>query len=271
MKTLYISDLDGTLLRSDRRTSEFTNQTINELVEQGMLFSYATARSYISSRPVTEGLDAKIPVILYNGVMTIDNADGSIIFINYLPDCVHDLLDDLIAHDIYPIVYSMQNGIERMSYVEDKRSDGMKRFHDLCGEDKRKYPVKEAKQLHDGEIFYFTCIDEYEKLEPFYKKYMDQYQCLFLRDIYTDDQWLDFLPKGTSKASAIKHLKEYYQCDRVIAFGDGLNDIEMFQMADEAYAVENAVPELKAIATGIIDGNYHDGVAKWLKENFKTT
>ena len=40
-------------------------------------------------------------------------------------------------------------------------------------------------------------------------------------------------------------------------------------MADEAYAVENAVPELKTLATGIIAGNNDDGVAKWLKEHYK--
>ena len=32
MKTLYVSDLDGTLLRSDQRTSEYTNRTVNALV-----------------------------------------------------------------------------------------------------------------------------------------------------------------------------------------------------------------------------------------------
>ena len=46
MKTLYVSDLDGTLLNSQQQTSTYTNQTIEKLVDQGMLFSYATARSY---------------------------------------------------------------------------------------------------------------------------------------------------------------------------------------------------------------------------------
>ena len=49
MKTLYVSDLDGTLLRSDERTSDYTNQVINRLTEQGMLFSYATARSLVTA------------------------------------------------------------------------------------------------------------------------------------------------------------------------------------------------------------------------------
>lgn len=39
----------------------------------------------------------------------------------------------------------------------------------------------------------------------------------------------------------------------------------MFDMADEAYAVANAVPELKARATAVIGGNNEDGVARWLE------
>ena len=50
-------------------------------------------------------------------------------------------------------------------------------------------------------------------------------------------------------------------------FGDGENDVDMFKEADECYAVENAVEELKAIATGVIGSNDADGVAKWLREN----
>lgn len=63
MKTLYVSDLDGTLLNRQQQTSTYTNQTIEKLVDQGMLFSYATARSYYSAKPATKGLSAKIPLI----------------------------------------------------------------------------------------------------------------------------------------------------------------------------------------------------------------
>lgn len=48
-------------------------------------------------------------------------------------------------------------------------------------------------------------------------------------------------------------------------FGNGKNDIDMFQVADESYAVENACDELKKYATGIIDSNDNDGVAKWIE------
>ena len=45
-------------------------------------------------------------------------------------------------------------------------------------------------------------------------------------------------------------------------FGDRKNDLDMFRFADEAYAVQNADEELKAVATEIIGCNDEDGVAK---------
>lgn len=64
-------------------------------------------------------------------------------------------------------------------------------------------------------------------------------------------------------------IKELVNCNRIVSFGDAINDIRMFELSDECYAVENAVDELKAVATGIIGSNEQDGVAKWLKENVK--
>ena len=71
MKTLYVSDLDGTLLRNDAQTSEYTNQVINQLTSEGILFSYATARSYLTATKATKGLNAKIPIITYNGAVIL--------------------------------------------------------------------------------------------------------------------------------------------------------------------------------------------------------
>ena len=79
MKTLYVTDLDGTLLRSDQTISAYTNETINRLVEQGMLFSYATARSYVTARKVAGELRAQIPLIVYNGTFIIDNVSGKLL------------------------------------------------------------------------------------------------------------------------------------------------------------------------------------------------
>ena len=77
------------------------------------------------------------------------------------------------------------------------------------------------------------------------------------------------MPQHATKADAILQLKEQMGFDQVVVFGDAVNDIPMFEIADECYAMENAVPELKSIATGIIGNNNDNGVARWLKENYK--
>lgn len=66
-KTLYVTDLDGTLLNKNDRINPKSIKIINDLVEKGMLFTYATARSLVSASVVTEGLSTNIPVIAYNG------------------------------------------------------------------------------------------------------------------------------------------------------------------------------------------------------------
>lgn len=74
------------------------------------------------------------------------------------------------------------------------------------------------------------------------------------------------MPKDVTKASAVQKLKQITQSDYVVVFGDGINDLEMFGAADECYAMANAEPELKAVATNIIESNDNDGVAHWLAE-----
>ena len=90
--------------------------------------------------------------------------------------------------------------------------------------------------------------------------------CNFQQEFYQPEYWCELMPREATKANAIIRLKAMLGCDRVVAFGDALNDIPMFQIADECYAVENAVEELKALATGSIASNEQDGVAKWLLE-----
>ena len=269
MKTLYVSDLDGTLLTSEQVTSSFTNETINRLVESGMLFSYATARSFSTAHKVTAGMSANFPVIVYNGTFIRNNDGGKILLKNLFDkNKAVSIANDLISGGVQPIVYSLIDTTEKFSYIQSKINDAERDFILTRKGDYRDRPIDNFEQLTEGEIFYFTCIDEPEKLEPFYLKYKDEFNCFYQSDIYSGEQWLEIIPKSASKSKAANQLKKLLGCDKLVVFGDGINDIDLFEAADECYAVKNAVDALKQIATGIIASNNDDGVAKFLLEQF---
>ena len=269
-KTLYISDLDGTLLRGDQTLSAYTVETVNRLVEQGMCFSYATARSYLTAKKVTEGLSASVPAIVYNGSFTVEQGTGKRLCTNaFTPEEAKEILNTLLSHGIYPLVYAFVDGVEKYSWCPARESRGMKIFNDTRTGDPRENPVEDPADLYRGEIFHFTCIDEEEALLPLYEKFRDRFPCVSHHDIYSGEPWLEIQPHGATKAEAILALKEKLGCDRLVCFGDGNNDVSMFRVADECYAMANAQAELKAIATAVIGSNEEDGVARFLAAHYK--
>lgn len=267
MKTLYVSDLDGTLLRNNEKTSAFTNKVINDLTERGMFFSYATARSLITAQKATAGILAKIPLIVYNGAFVMDNATKDILIANYFDHSANELLDDLFQNEVYPIVYAYIDGKEKFSFVPALCTTGMQKFLNSRKGDIRTNAVDAVTDLKAGSLFYITCIDAPHKLQPLYEKYKSRFHCVYQTDIYTNEQWLEIMPLNASKANAARQLKALLGCEKIVAFGDGKNDMDLFELADESYAVENAHEDLKKYATAIILSNEKDGVARWFTQN----
>ena len=264
-KTLYVSDLDGTLLTREQILSEFTVDTINSLVERGMMFSYATARSVYTAGVITRRLRGNIPVIVYNGTFILENGTGRHLLEHYFsPDDAALISNTLIKNGVHPIVYSFINGEEKFSYVPHSTTEA---FLNTRRGDGRDRPT-DVRHILDGDVFHFSCIDSPRHLFPAYEFLKDKFPCIYNRDIYSGEQWLEVHPKGVTKANAVLELKNLLGCDRVVCFGDGKNDISMFNIADECYAVGNADEELKEIATAVIDSNDADGVAKWLIQEY---
>ncbi len=271
MKTLYVSDLDSTLLNSKAQLSDFTRETLNALTKKGMLFSFATARSAVTAAVVTEGFEGTTPIIVYTGTFISDRKTKDIIISNTMTcEETKAVKDAVNRFGFVPIVYALVSGVERFMYDPDVISTSVVEFIKTREGDSRSIAVSGGFEgALQGDIFYFTFMEPREKLQPVYEFLRSKCNCLFQPDNYTDNWFLEVMPKAATKANGALKLKEMTGAQRLVVFGDGYNDMELFRVADEAYAVENAVPELKEIATGIIGNCDEDAVAKWLLENYR--
>lgn len=269
MKILYISDLDGTLLNSDTQISKYSINTINKIIKNGHCFSYATARSFPVAHDLTSKLNIDIPVITHNGVFLVNPRTKKNIISNFFTYQENLYLIDLFSkYKMTPNVYSFIEEKERVSLIPDYENAAKKYYLDSRKGDKRLRFVENNNELYVGNIFYYLCMGYKSELQDLYDilKTDKRFNVILARE-NSKDFWLDIMPKNATKANAILKLKEILGCDKIICFGDGLNDIPMFKISDECYAMQNAVMELKQIATAVIEGNNNDGVAKWLSKS----
>lgn len=262
--TLFVSDLDGTLLGPQARLSEHTRDTLNRLIAHGLAFTFATARSVHSTLPLLPGLKRTLPAVYYNGSF-IRVADDRLLYARYFsPQQAAAVFTRLRAAEVAPIVYSMVQGCERCTYSRPLSSPEMCAFLDTKRGDVRMYPTAGFEGLQLQDVFYFTCIDSAEKLLPLYEAWKDEFTCYYQKDLYSGDTWLEITPPQTGKAIAVRKLGDMLQCEKIVCFGDGINDLSLFQAADIGVAVGNACTPLKAAATEIAPRNDEDGVVRWI-------
>lgn len=266
MSTLILSDLDGTLLGPGAALSTPTRDGINNLVANGLQFTYATARSYVSAARVTDGLDLRIPVTVSGGAFQLDPGTGAILNEERIAD---DDLDTVLRlcreHRVPPIVYNGTPTAERATWVEGEESEGMRRFlSDRVG-DRRFRPATGWARLPRDGAFYATIIGEPAAVAALTIDIAaaTEGRLSLIAQIDThhpQDTYLELSAARATKAHAVAWLRDYLNVDQVIAYGDNLNDLPMFGAADEAYAVSNAAPEVLAAATGVIGPHTEDGV-----------
>ena len=202
-KTLYVSDLDGTLLTPEQRLSPFTVRVLEYLLGQGVAFTYATARSGYSAAAVTQGLESPLPVILYNGAFVRLGPQGEVLLRQGFSPEQREAVKNLLARwEIQPLVYTLLAGKERVRWVPGKETPGAARYLESRQGDPRLLPAQEAS-LYEGEVFYFTCIGEREQLFPAWEALgqVPGVSALLQEEIYRPGEfWLEVMAAGATKA-----------------------------------------------------------------------
>lgn len=264
--------MDGTLLNSEEQISNQSLAIINGYIQKGLHFTFATARTCSSALDAVTGLMINQPVIVGNGARVIVPATGAVLSsVSLSSRQVHFISGLLDSLNLYPLVFTSVQDKEKLLWVAGKESNGMKHFLNKHKHQKRMAPVKNKGELFRGDITEISCIGSRDELASLYQilRLRSDFACVFQQELNRPEYWCQIMPAQATKGEGIKRLREFGDYDQVIAFGDSLNDISMFQEADRCYAVENANPLLKRLATGLIGNSDHDGVARWILEHIE--
>lgn len=276
MKTLYISDLDGTLLQPNVELSDRTVTILNELIKQGMHFTVATARTIASVEPILKDVNIQVPLVLMNGVCIYDLRSRKYLHIEAFSEKSKAILLSVIKeYRLKGFAYAIENDV-LSTYYEDISS---KPLYDFYKERVDRYnkcftQVQSFASLKDVPLIYFSLMDIKENLDHVYQtlQAIPELGCTYYKDNYTKDLWyLEIYNNRASKYHGVQFLRNYGDYDSIVCFGDNRNDLPMFEASDVKIAVANAFRELKEKADIIIGGNSEDGVAMWLKKNAKIT
>lgn len=274
MKTLYISDLDGTLLQPDVELSKKTITILNELIGQGMLFSVATARSIASLKTILKDVAITMPIVMMNGVCIYDlKKDEYLKIETFSEQNIRFLLSVVKSHKLKGFAYAIKDGV-MSTYYEDLSTQPLRNFYQERVDKYQKYftRIDDFSSLAALPLIYFSLLDHKENLEEIYDimNNVPDINCVLYKDNYSLDWWyLEIFSKNASKYHAVQFLRTYLELDSIVCFGDNHNDIPLFEASDRKFAVANAVAELKGKADEVIGSNDQDGVAVWLKQNVK--
>ena len=272
-KTLYVSDLDGTLLGDDSLLSAGTVATLNRIIgELGGLFTIATARTPATVVPLMQQVNARLPFIVIGGSAMWNPLTMSYEHTRAIDDMTINAVADVFdRHHGHPFIYRRHgHGLLHTHHYgplspQEERFVAQRQHLPL----KRFFLDDKGYRHNDDEALLIFSMNKYAVLKAIaadLRASVPTCTVMVYHDIFDESEgYLEIFTAGTSKAAAISELARQVGATRVVVFGDNRNDIAMMQAADYSVAVGNAFPEVKAAASEVIGPNTADSVARWIE------
>lgn len=269
--TLFVTDLDGTLLDDCSRVTPEASSILNRLTDHGVKLTCATARTPATVTPLLSALKSDVPAIVMTGASMWDRQRLRYLSPSFMtPEVATEAAATCRIHGINPFIYTLSgsgngpmevyhNGTmtpAESRFVRERRHLELKRF--VLGS-----PAGLAPYL-EGTIMMFA-MGPVDKIFAVADRLRDEIDCSVSAyiDIFgADTGILEVFQAGVSKAEAIKRLAADMGRERIVVFGDNLNDIPMMEIATESYAVAGALPQVKAAATASIGSNLNCAVPR---------
>ena len=259
---IIFSDLDGTLLCSDKSISEGNRGAIDRATAAGHSFVIATGRPFESAKMVSDllGLNGEgCYIVSYNGGHVYDCYHKKVLFSRQMDmQTLRELF--ALADEAGSYVQTYQNGeILTKAATEEMEWYASRTNLKACPRaDALEYLTREPNKA------IVIDIHDQSRLERFRVEH-EQWAKGKCRMLFSCPQYLEVVPEGISKQSGIKFLANLLGVDiaDTIAIGDEMNDIEMIKAAGIGIAVSNANPAAKEAADYVTTGsNNEDAIAE---------
>lgn len=239
---LLVTDLDGTLLDPDGRIHEADRQAVAALQAAGVPVTFATGRAWPTARAVAAALGLRTPVVVYNGAQVV-SPTGKVLHARWLPRRAVELAEAL----------ARRHGLGGFAYLPDRLvplADGAAFVDYLLPEDRAMVRPDGSGRAFDGsapsnraaiKLLFLGPDGACDAFEAACRAYGH-----LLRPVRSGRQCVEVLPAGVSKATGLAFVLERLglRPSQVVAVGDGLNDLEMLQLAGRPVAVAGAEPAL---------------------------
>lgn len=276
--TLYVSDLDGTLLDPQARLSDITRAGLVRLLDEGLTFTVASARNVVSIREILGDLPLRLPVISSNGAYISDLATGRYELVQTIEPALAQAIFQMIRrHGLMPFASTHGPKGDQVFY-QSTENEGQHRFIDerVRNADPR---LRRTERLQDelaDPAVTFVVIDREGPLEALQAELVeafgDRLETHLAEDLYVPGwPWLSIHDRRATKCQAIRILAERYGLAEreVVVFGDHVNDVSMFKAADRGIAVANAIDAVKAAAHQVIGPHQEDSVLRFIESDWR--
>ncbi|PWQ93541.1 HAD-IIB family hydrolase [Leucothrix arctica] len=270
--TLYVSDLDRTLLKDDQTLSEETTSYLVNAAKKGLNFTYATARSLASSGFVLKGLELQLPVILYNGAQIYCPKKEAYIHSSYMESGVYSkLLKQLIGDGLNPIVHSLDEDDKLRVYFQTVTYESMVKWINsrLKNGDDRFRVTIDFSEIETSKVISLVMTGPYEQLREYEQQLSAEptISHVLSEDVYCEGHYLlEISHMDANKGFAVEKLRDHLGLENIVSFGDNNNDLPMFKKSTRSLAVCNAKEPVQNAASGVIGHHNEDAVISYIKE-----
>ncbi len=278
MPTLYITDLDGTLLNENAVLSQKTIQTLKPMLASGLQLAVATARSPATAVELLAPLGLTLPAVLMTGAMVYDlQHTRALSTRHFSKQAEHEICAILEKAGQEALAYATLDGALNVYY---KEFSSPLECHFVSTRLHSPYKTfVQCKNYHTAlapcdTLMFLLCLKDSQEAHAYYLliNAVEGVTCHFYVYEYGEGGYLlEVYPEGCNKATgmALANVKALAGADRVVCFGDNINDLPMFAACDVSCAVANACADAKAAATHIIGSNLQSSVAQWIEQDFK--